>query len=309
MSILDLPGPEFLRLFWGLLAGAVVLGVAIRMWMRRPWDDGGSAGALEPYEVAFLRAGPGGAVDAAVASMAHREIVMPYNAKREPKLRQARALPLEASEIERKIYHVADRGAAVRKVRQAGWAATEPIRETLVEQGLWLSDGRYLAARLGAVLPGVLCFLLGVTKVGIGFSRGRPVGYLVMLCFGTLIGVIVGLVRCNRRTVRGQRLLQSMVRENAPLRTTTATAGTAGLGATDVALAFALFGGVALADERMRPTREALQQGGADTSSSSSSSSSCSSGSSCSSSSSSDGGGSSCGGGGGCGGCGGGGGD
>src|SRR5687767_14284017 len=54
MDILDLPGPEFLRRFWGLLAGALVIGVFLRMWMRRPWDEGEGVGDLSPYEVAYL---------------------------------------------------------------------------------------------------------------------------------------------------------------------------------------------------------------------------------------------------------------
>src|SRR5262249_37307681 len=156
---------------------------------------------------------------------------------------------------------------------------------------LLVSDGAAWAARGVTVLPMVALLVLGLMKINVGVSRGRPVGFLVVLCVLTGIVALALLIKRPHRSRRGDRALARLKGENAALRHAPRSLSTR-VSADDLALAVALFGTAVLVGGPLADLRTALMPppsaGGGDC------------GSSC-------GGGGGCGGGcggGGCGGCG-----
>src|SRR5947209_382710 len=74
MSPYDLPGPEFLGLYLGLLIAAVACAEVLRWWLRKPGADVNQEDPpLTPYEVAYLAGGRKGAAHAAVAGLVRKE--------------------------------------------------------------------------------------------------------------------------------------------------------------------------------------------------------------------------------------------
>lgn len=171
------------------------------------------------------------------------------------------------------------------------------MRAKLVALGLVLDAPAARSVAKASALPFWACFALGVTKVGVGLARGRPVGVLVALLVLTAFAAVALRWRPPLRTRLGDRVVAVLRRRHANLRGPRAGAGARG--GADVALAVALFGGAALVANALPELRSALRYHPAYSASSSGDGS----GSSCGASSSCGGGG------GGCGGCGGGGGD
>jgi uncharacterized protein (TIGR04222 family) len=263
----------------------------------------------DPYEVAALN-GPDTLMEAVVGALVHRKVLRIEGRR----IATGDALPADAISVERSVFECTATGdVTLADLRRALIHDIEYYRQRLAQKGLVLDEYRAVLVRLLPSLMYGAILLLGVAKLFVGLSRGRPVMFLVLLVTLGVLGLLV-LGRRPWRTRLGDTTLTALRDEHQALRTT-AMAGDASqsLDGRELALAVGLFGPamlIPLGYSDLRQTLHPTSSGSSWGSSSSSSdySSSCSSsdsggGSSCSS------GGSSCGGGGGCGGCGGGGGD
>ncbi|HEY7115027.1 MAG TPA: TIGR04222 domain-containing membrane protein [Tepidisphaeraceae bacterium] len=302
MDLLDLRGPEFLKYYAILFVLAVVAGIVIRQVVKS--TDGGARDGgrtangedLDPLEVAYLAGGPRLAINTAIASLYRRGAIRLTAGTRS--LQAVRPPETAVHALERSLYVAvaAEKSSAVQRVHQrvSGDLAAGRLRA----RGLVYAAGRRAMIAVPSVLPLLLLFTLGIARIGIGLSRDRPVGFLVLFCFATAIAAIIMLARAPRRTAAGDATLRSMRTRGAALRST-ATASPGSLAPADFALAMGLFGPTVLLGEEMGDLRRAINPpSGVGTSSCGSG---CGGGSGCSS-----GGGGGCGGGG-CGGCGGGG--
>lgn len=296
-NVFNLAGPEFLKLYGGLLAGAVAVLLVLRYLLRGPGGEPAvGADNLAPLETAFLTGGRRGTVDAAVASLVQRGLLKVKLDGNRPKLRTLHPMPIELNEVERAVYlavaetHKND--ALLGPVRLAAADAADEVGDTLREHELVLPEARMAVVRFIPVLPLALCLIVGVQKLVFGVNRGKPIGFLVILCFFTLVIGLIALANYPHRTRRGGNLLASLRRRNASMELTSIRQ----MSPADATMAFALFGPAVLASGADADFHEAMRRNTA-------------SGSGCGSSScgsSSCGGGGGCGGGG-CGGCGGGG--
>ena len=126
MNPFDLTGPEFLRLYVVVLVVAVVVGIALRWWLRRPGGEA-PAGVLEhyPYEAAYLSGGAQLAVDAAIVRLIRLDVLTIDTAQRRLSRKNA-AFPADAHPLERIVYQTVepDKGAFLGRVRQV--AARQP---------------------------------------------------------------------------------------------------------------------------------------------------------------------------------------
>ena len=301
LNPLDLPGPQFLLLYVFLIVVAAMLARVIKkVVISPPWSDTRYIN-LDPYEVAYLRGGARGAIDAAIAMLAQRQLLKVSKTTRE--ITTAGRLPAGAHWFEKAVYDSLSprSGRKVNDIRSTSLLLphTERLAEQFKQGGLTPSDDRWRMARTLSGLVMLAVLLLGVAKIFVGISRHRPVGFLVFLC---VIAGIITLVVYNSRPARtrlGDQTLKQLRGESAALQMA-ARSRPHLMASGDVALAIGLFGIEALAftNDSWTDLRAALQPPVA--TGSSSSSSGCGSSSSC---------GSSCGGGcggGGCGGCGGG---
>lgn len=301
-ALFDLPGPQFLLLYVVGLAVALALGGPFRKLCRwiHPDTGLGSPAQSSPYELAFLAGGAPRAIEAALASLAHRGVLKP-----EPDGQGFGVvdgdLPADAHELEAELHGLVRKGKGdATLLKRRSLAAIKKIEARLRKRGYVhvpaAPETRCL--RWAAGVPLLALMLMGLAKVAVGLSRGRPIGFLLILLAVSAVLLVVRASMLPARTERGDRHLVDMRRRNAALETTAARRGSQ-LAQADMMLAVALFGLPALAGSElawMKPMLYPAPAGGNGGGDSSSSSSSCSSGSSSC--------GSSCGGGGGCGGCG-----
>ncbi len=306
MNPFDLPGPQFLVVFFITFAVALAVALWLRWALLQPADEPGrEALDLGPYEVAYLAGHEELAINTAIIRLIQQNVLTVSNRA----LNQSGAgLPAEAPELEQQVYDAVepDAGKTISAVRSAVSSQLMPIKRRLQDLGLVLSTDQAWMARFVPLVLMLLVTFCGVIKVFVGVSRGRPVSILVVLCVLSVIVACVSVGRSVFRSRRGDQALALMKDENAALKYQ-AGERIAQLDGDDLVLALALFGtgvlvGGPLAElhSALRPTPAAAESGSSSWSFFSCGSSGCGA-SGC-------GGGGGCGGGcggGGCGGCGG----
>ena len=289
---LDWDGPTFLKLFLVLAVVALVAGIRMR---RGSADEGTTGGAsLSPYEAAYLAGGAARAVDAAIAELLSRGAAKWEDSTPTVQVASTAGLPAPLDVIARQLQSTPDPKRALPLIE----VALSPLVQTLRLRGLMLDADQARERGRRAALPSFLLLGLGVTKIGVGLWRDRPVGFLILLCVAVLIMANVFLRAVPRVTAAGQGALRRARSDHA--------AAMRAPRPQDMGIAVALVGTAALAGtayaayhDWRHPAGSSSDGGGSDSGGSSYSSDSGGSSSSCSS----DSGGSS-----GCGGCGGGGG-
>ncbi len=299
--LLNLKGPEFLRLYLGLLALATAAATVIRWWFRQPADDAWIEDApLDPYEVAYLKGGPVLTVNAALASLVHHGAIVVDGAAKKLKPTSPTLEP-GSHGLEHAVYRELGRADGdVKELHKHDPDLTGSFLSRLKDEGLLCSDDTVARVRWGNFIPFAAILVVGCLKIIVGTERDRPVSLLIMLCVATGVVMLGFLLKSPHRTRRGSRLLSRLERENSALRETAiAVQDGDGLKPKDVALAVGLFGAGVMANGTLSELKLLLMPPG---------SHSASSGSGCGSGCGGGGGGGGCGGGGcggGCGGCGG----
>ncbi len=297
-------GAAFLVLYLAVLVAVLILS-AIHRRILFSGTRGVSVDRLGPQQVAYLNGGERLAVYSALGGLRGAGAIAGGPDKT---LYQSGPMPAGVTPLDTAIYNAAGRRVRARDVGRDEWvvAALRQLREGLETQGLAVAPARARVARLWA-LAGAALFLVGLARLVDGVQNDKPVGFLLVLLFVTIMATALLLRKARRAThaaTKGLSALRSRHAYLAPHQ----SPSYATYGPTDAAMGVALYGSASLyvmdpsfaADaeiQRVQATGVSTAGSGSSCSSSSSSCSSSSSSSSCSS-------GSSCGGGGG-GGCGG----
>lgn len=250
MNVLDLRGPAFLQLYVPLAAGAFAIAAAMRWAVRGPGGDPPPVAQqpTDPYDIAFLQGGPRAAVHAAAISLAHRELITFKNARFVPGDSLGTLSLSKLHPFERAVFNVVSEHKSLTPSKLVSLAGPYAAASRALESTELIVPGeRQRIVRLIPALGPIAVFLLGLAKIGVGLSRGRPVAILVILniVLGFLTLLLIG--RAAHRTRRGDRVLADMRRRSAALRTT-AAAKPQSLEPFDVAMACALFGPVVFND-------------------------------------------------------------
>jgi len=319
MNPFDLRGPEFL-LFYLLFSLAVIIAIFV---LRRRAESGVAPriDLGDPYLIAYLRGGVDEALRVAVISLIDRGMLVMEGRfiRRADDVTSGMAKNQIEYEILKKFGAMGEdtsvlEAASVLNDNDLKYALY-PYRDKLERAGL-MPDGAVRRDRSMRLLLALMALgVVGVIKIQIGLSLGRPVSFLVVIMIAAM--VIAAAISFPRLTARGKATLEDVTNLYAGLRTQV-NSMSPGSATAELAMVAAVFGIGALAatpfayaDDLFRRTRTDHSWLSSDSSGSScgSSGSSCgSSGSSCGSSGSSSscgssGGGSSCGSSG-CGGCG-----
>ena len=290
MNPLDLDGPTFLQLYIVVLAGCTFAALLVRAAMRpaaAPLDPRGSA--LHPAEVAYLAGGDRQAVQATIAGLAQRDLIA-CDEKKRTIWAKAPALT-SVDSFDRRLHGLL--GAqphSFEAVNTMARPVLASIRSNLEQLGLLESGDVRARVGMASAVVMLASVVLGIAKISVGVSRGRPVAFLVLLTAVAAIAAFVFLMNAPRRSRTGDEMLRALRKRYAALEAT-ARSRAESVTADDLALTVGLFG-VAVLD-RTPHSSLARTMGPAPSSSDGSSGSSCSGGSGCG------------GGGGGCGGCGG----
>lgn len=290
-------GPEFLFwyvIFFGLsvIAGFAARSICLSVSDGEPIEQG----TFDSYDIAYLAEGPKRAFLAAVATLSHKNILEVGTVTRTVECKVQGELK-QLTELEQVIVREVRRKTdTLDKIYKAVEYHFNGVEEKLKRYNLIVSDSRFAASRwLPAALVTILPVFIGIPKLAHGMVAHKPVGFLMVLMPMSFVVALVFLCKGKKRTSRGEDVLNT-VRGDCRTLYYNFQSHPNSLSSADLALAYGLFGGVALgalnpfvqAKAAMSPTGKC---------------SGCGSG--CGGASCGSGGGGGCGGGG-CGGCGGG---
>lgn len=241
LSPFDWSGPQFLIFYLALFAVAILASLAVPRLLR---PAGRAARVTDPVQLARLAGGEPRAIAAlATARLASGEWRLAGNDRYATALGDAvpwkRLQPGLRDEARR----------AERTLAAAGLLADEDDARTLTRWATW---------------PLIATALIGAAKVGVGVSRDRPVGLLLMLIAFTLLVLVVRWHTVDRRTDAGHALLARARDTHDRLRRAPLE--------PEMGLAVALFGTATLAGSQYAPFHDARRGsdgGGGDSGSSS----------------------------------------
>lgn len=206
---LDWRGPEFLALYLALLAGCLLLGTGWRLWHRLQRDParGFGPGEATLWQLAYLRGGPRGVVDAAAAQL-HDEGFLGWDVDRKALVRQRDDVPDDAL-LRSLLPNLCGKPSQWTRAEKTG--SVQQIREALVRQGGWHAPQQARRIAFQSALPLWLLASLGVAKIAIGLLRDRPVALLVILVIATVVAALLfhfkqpGITRVGREQLQAQQ--------------------------------------------------------------------------------------------------------
>ncbi len=209
----DYRGSDFLNFY------LVILGMAVATAMLFRWQAKNSATSmtsdpnLDPTQIGYLRAKGAGAVRTAITSLVHRgKLKFDTLAKRF----EAVAKPDSSdSMLEQSILQYCQTPRRIDQIERASSTNLIDIDRSLVETGLLVPTHHRNLSNIGTLLiVGVL--IAGIVKIIVGLQRDRPVGFLVLACFATLVILIVLRALPVFRSRAGDRYFNELKAKNSP---------------------------------------------------------------------------------------------
>jgi uncharacterized protein (TIGR04222 family) len=210
LNPLDFAGPEFLTFYFLLSVVFVFLASRLRNYLRLP---GGNLirqrpVSLDVYETAYLADGKNRVVDTAIASLVQTQSVVVESAQRSFTLQKP--LTEISHPVERAVAEAIANNGRIDVVRQGSFQAINAIFGRLQQLELLITPQRSMTARIVPALLFVALLGLGIAKILVGISRGKPVGYLVMMCVVVAIVGICFLLIPIHRSRYGDRVLKDL---------------------------------------------------------------------------------------------------
>ncbi|MEI2456725.1 TIGR04222 domain-containing membrane protein [Lysobacter firmicutimachus] len=210
-------GGAFLALYAALLGWTFVTGGAAQRALRGP-NRRSERTVDDPVALGFLAAGPQRAADVAIVELLSSEafkLDLSGAASRSDAsrawLRRHRpdaALPPRLQAAAALVQRKQRLDDAHRALEAHYRGLAEPMRA----QGWWLTSAQDWQARAVAALPMLVLIGFGLSKIGIGLARDRPVGFLVVLTLLAALLTAVRLSSLQRRSRSGDWALHDAAR-------------------------------------------------------------------------------------------------
>lgn len=206
---LNFRGPEFLAFYVSLSLLTILLAAFLRNILRLPGERGKQLSIpLEPYEAAYLAKGGSHVVDTAIASLVQKGYVTVQ--RRLHTLTLYQSTTNVSSPIEQAVVNAIRSNGQINSIRNISIPAIDGIRERLYQLQLLVNPDQAAKAQAYPTLL-IACLLgLGIAKIFVGISRGRPVGFLVMICMVLFVIAIIFWKMPVNRSRYGDRVLQSL---------------------------------------------------------------------------------------------------
>ena len=206
---LNYNGSEFLSFYFQLSALVIFLAVCLRYYLRLPSTSPiQPLESLDPYEVAYLVDGNKRVFDTAIASFFQRGYITI-----EPKLRTIHwtdSMETLSHPIEKAVAEVVQSYTYIDSIPKTKLYATEVIRDRLQNWDLLIKPQQAFIAKIYPALL-IACLLgLGIAKILVGLSRGKPVGFLIMMCAIVAIISLFFTLKKIHRTRYGDRFLRNL---------------------------------------------------------------------------------------------------
>jgi uncharacterized protein (TIGR04222 family) len=263
---LDLKGAEFLVFYPSVGAVTLLVAYLLRTALRTAEDS--SRGELTPYQVACLSGGVAGVVRAAIVSLIDREAVEIVKSKAgifsrsEYRLKNRHGVEDTADDIDKHILAACNtpEGCYLIDAVRAAEAAAQKIHDRLEAWGLLTPTDRINSCQLVPFLLMLAVTALGVAKIVVGISRGKPVEFLLVMVLVTAFFTAIFLRR-PLRTRAGDTLFGRIRERHRPL-VDGGLGEAARLSGESVVLAAALFGLPAIATGELASMPEAWKYRG-----------------------------------------------
>lgn len=238
----DWRGPEFLSLYLVLLGIALVGSSGWRLWQRWQRDPARGFAPGEPplWQLAYLRDGPSGVIDAA-ATQLHEDGFIGWDAAGNTFVRQRQDEPDDAL-LRSLLPNLCGKPSQWKRAEKA--VPVKQVREALVRQGGWRATEEARRIAFHSALPLWLLTGLGAAKIAIGLLRDRPVALLVFLVIATVVAALLfhfkrpGITRAGRVLLQAQKARHAHTLRAPPkgqLALAVALAGTGVLAGTALA--------------------------------------------------------------------------
>lgn len=234
---LSFNGYEFLWFYFLLAIFAFLCAIILRLFFRTSVNNSlGESSYLDAYELAYLNGGAYRAVDTAIAKLVQDKVLTVSATGHTLYLENAPSANshrLEKSIAEAMIEESISgtNSVPIETIRTRVISATNSIRRNLENQGLLVSDRQARIIKIATATPILVLLLLGISKIIVGVSRDKPVGFLVGMCIVIAIAGL-SLLAKPHRTRFGDRTLNYYRSSYS--------------NSSDIAFAFALFGSAVL---------------------------------------------------------------
>lgn len=152
-------------------------------------------------------------------------------------------------------------GAQASTLISAARPALDSVQAELRRLGLIVTRAQAINLRVIPALVVLVALVPGGVRMVLGWMAGHAIGYLMLELLAVIVVALVYVQRPGIRTHRGDRLVRSLRRTNAALRTN-AKAYAAGLAGADLALAVGLWGPSVLAGSPLDDVRQLLRPPG-----------------------------------------------
>jgi len=259
----DWRGPDFLK-FYALLFGVCfVLALWLRRKLRTPLATKPlNVPELDGYTTAYLNGGKVLAVNTAIANLT-RQKTMRIDAK-DRNITSLVPEPNFEHDLEKAVYRAAESnsGSKIGGVREAAMPVMEGLMANLQARGLVVTDAQARKARWIPLLVVIPVIAVGIAKIFVGLSRGKPIGFLIGLCAVSLIASLIIFARRPLRSRRGDAVLKKMQERHVGARRLGRGLGV--ISGAEFAGVVGLFGMSALAGTELDDLRKSLMPPGGD---------------------------------------------
>jgi uncharacterized protein (TIGR04222 family) len=249
---LDFKGPEFLSFYFLISSIVVQLGLLLRAKLRLPKSHiQKQPVSLDAYETAYLAKGSEHAVDTVIASLVQKGCVTVQEGQQILRIKEPRNEL--SSALEQAVANAIASYGNIETVRSATTRQIEVVRDRLRQLGLLVSPNQALKAQKYPAVILACLLALGIAKIIVGISRGKPVGFLVIMCIIlSVIGACFWLVPVHRSRY-GDQVLQD-------IRSRISSAAVSDAD-PQLPLAFALMGAAILPTEAFADLKQVLTPG------------------------------------------------
>lgn len=257
LNVFDYRGEEFLKFYLTGFGLAFLLSLLFLHNARSDRQERLSDELLTgPYEIAFLGGGGRRMVDAALAALFTRGLLK-LDAPKNARATIGAAHDGDDTDlhpIEHQVWRALPTGsnAEVQQVRKALIPATQAMQESLAERGFVFRPSQLTRLSWFAALPMLLMLIAGVIKVCIGISRDKPVIFLIVCLFVSVLVLCLRVSSIRKRTAAGEALWDRL-RHKQRVNPLVEREGRHVLDPTLAAMTVAIVGSTALATPSYQP--------------------------------------------------------
>ena len=214
---LNMAGPEFLDFYFQLSWITFVIAHGLRWLLRLPTSQGKPQSVLlTPYETAYLANGQTRLIQTVISKLTKQNCVGVNCYKKTVKFDGNINTLFDPMEIA-----IAQASTTEIKLSELESLSLEPIKllqEKLASLGLLIAPKAKIKALIYPSILIELLLLLGITKICVGISRDKPVGFLIMFCI-LLFSLSFSLFAPVHRSRYGDRIFNHLQAEGKHLKT------------------------------------------------------------------------------------------